>query len=59
MVTRADWYRKHADAARKKASECRDQYSKAAYEKLAFDWLRLAEQAEWMASQERRLQQAK
>jgi hypothetical protein len=44
----ADQYRRQALEAQRQASRAPDAILKAAFERLAHNWLTLAEQAEWL-----------
>jgi len=51
MSLRADMYRQNAAAARQRAKQTSDPSIKSALEDVACGWLLLAEQLEWMDSQ--------
>jgi hypothetical protein len=45
-MTKAEEYRKNAEAADEQAQASRDYHAKQTYEQVARDWLKMAEQAE-------------
>ncbi len=45
-MTKAEEYRKNAEAADEQAKASRDHHAKLTYEQVARDWLKMAEQAE-------------
>jgi len=51
MSLRADMYRQNAAGARQRARQTSDPSIKSAFEDVARGWLLLAEQLEWMDSQ--------
>jgi hypothetical protein len=53
MLSRAQWYRDQAALALQKGHETRSPYLRAGYDDLVREWLRLAEQAEWIEAQQR------
>ena len=53
MLSRAQWYRDQAALALQKGHETRSPYLRAGYDDLGREWLRLAEQAEWIEAQQR------
>ena len=52
MLSRAQWYREQAALALQRGNETRSPYLRAGYDDLGREWLRLAEQAEWIANQQ-------
>jgi hypothetical protein len=52
MLSRAQWYRDQAALAVQRGHETRSPYLRAGYDELGREWLRLAEQAEWIANQQ-------
>ena len=52
MSLRADKYRQNAAEARQRARQTWDPSIKTAFEEVARGWLQLAEQLQWMDSQE-------
>jgi hypothetical protein len=53
MLSRAQWYRDQAALALQRGHETRDPNLRAGYDDLGREWFRLAEQAEWIANQQR------
>jgi hypothetical protein len=49
---RAQWYREQANLALQRGHETRDPTLRAGFDELVREWLRLAEQAEWIANQQ-------
>jgi hypothetical protein len=52
MLSRAQWYREQANLALQRGHETRDPTLRAGFDELMREWLRLAEQAEWIANQQ-------
>ena len=52
MLSRAQWYREQANLALQRGHETRDPTLRAGFDELVREWLRLAEQAEWIANQQ-------
>ena len=52
MLSRAQWYRDQAALALQRGHETRDPTLRAGFDELGREWLRLAEQAEWIANQQ-------
>ena len=52
MLSRAQWYREQANLALQRGHETRDPTLRASFDELVREWLRLAEQAEWIANQQ-------
>ncbi len=52
MLSRAQWYRQQANLALQRGHETRDPILRAGFDELVREWLRLAEQAEWIATQQ-------
>ena len=52
MLSRAQWYRQQANLALQRGYETRDPTLRAGFDELVREWLRLAEQAEWIATQQ-------
>ena len=52
MLSRAQWYREQANLALQRGHETRDPTVMAGFDELVREWLRLAEQAEWIANQQ-------
>jgi hypothetical protein len=50
MLSRAQWYR--AALALQRGHETRSPYLRAGFDELMREWLRLAEQAEWIESRQ-------
>ena len=46
------WYREQANLALQRGHETRDPTVRAGFDELVREWLRLAEQAEWIANQQ-------
>jgi hypothetical protein len=59
MSLRADMYRQKAAGAKHSAAQARNPSVKAAFEEVARGWLVLAEQMEWIDSQNFRCSTAK
>jgi hypothetical protein len=53
MLSRAQWYREQANLALQRGHETRDPTLRAGFDELVREWLRLAEQAEWIEAQQR------
>jgi phage shock protein A len=55
MLSRAQWYREQANLALQRGNMKRaDPILRAGFDELVREWLRLAEQAEWIANQRKR-----
>jgi hypothetical protein len=52
MLSRAQWFREQANLALQRGHETRDPTLRAGFDELVREWLRLAEQAEWIANQQ-------
>ena len=52
MLSRAQWYREQANLALQRGHETRDPTLRAGFDELVREWLRLAEQAEWIENQQ-------
>jgi hypothetical protein len=52
MLSRALWYREQPNLALQRGHETRDPTLRAGFGELVREWLRLAEQAEWIANQQ-------
>jgi hypothetical protein len=53
MLSRAQWYRDQAALALQRGHETRDPTLRAGFDELGREWLRLAEQVEWIENQQR------
>jgi hypothetical protein len=52
MLSRAQWFREQANLALQRGHETRDPTLRAGFDELVREWLRLAEQAEWIENQQ-------